>query len=234
MEDLIKFITTEQSRRSEAFMFFWRILMAILLTNHQMNELGYYFVNKEISLNTALNFLFSPAFFYASFYYLIFVFLFFWGLKVLVVIELVILGLFNIVMSEESLLIAFKLFDVFQKHNECWYFKDRDGFEFLKKFCQELDNPNSAYKENTYSVLNIIISTYWWYSSISENIVFPMWIDTIFLFLSIIGIFQTLCFFAIMTAGGNLHKMLIEYKKKGFLNEIILQNKSNSNIAELP
>ena len=41
MEDILKFVTTEQSRRSEAFMFFWRILMAVLLTNHKMNELGY-------------------------------------------------------------------------------------------------------------------------------------------------------------------------------------------------
>lgn len=220
MEDILKFVTTEQSRRSEAFMFFWRILMAVLLTNHKMNELGYHFVNKDIGLNTAIDFLFSTAFFYASFWYLIFIFLFFWGLKVLISIEIIILGSFNVRLSEDYLLNVFRFWGLFKKNNGEWYLKDRQAFVSLQKICFELNNSHTPAKENIYTYMNIIISTYYWYKVLESKVIFPYNLDTVFLVVGIFCLVQVLGFFWLMTTGDEFNNMLIKYRRKGFFSEL--------------
>lgn len=83
MDQLIKFLTAEQSQRNQVFMFLWRILMAILLTNFAMDQLGFTFTKKEISANLIFKFILSTEFLLATFWYLIFIFLFFWFFKIL-------------------------------------------------------------------------------------------------------------------------------------------------------
>ena len=220
MEDILKFVTTEQSRRSEAFMFIWRILMAVLLTNNKMNELGYHFINKDIGLHTAIEFLFSTAFFYASFWYLIFIFLFFWGLKVLISIEIIILGSFNVRLSEDYLLHVFRFWGMFTKFKGEWYLKDREAFEGLKAICHELNNSHTSAKENIYTYMNLVISTYYWYKTLESKVVFPYNVDVIILVVVIFCIIQVLGFFWLMTTGDEFNNMLIKYRKKGFFNEL--------------
>jgi hypothetical protein len=83
MEHLLKLITEEQSKRTEVFIFLWKILMCILTTNEIMNDYGYVFTKNEITLNLIISFLFTPEFILAGFVYLICVFAFFWFFKII-------------------------------------------------------------------------------------------------------------------------------------------------------
>lgn len=58
MEEILKIISTEQTTRNKLFSFVWLVLMAILMTNCELSNMGYKFVNNEIKLNTVIDFLF--------------------------------------------------------------------------------------------------------------------------------------------------------------------------------
>lgn len=83
MEEILKFASTAQSIRNKAFMFFWRILMAVLLTNIKMNFLGFSveMPSGEVHFPDIINYIFSAEFVYAIIFYIFYIFLFFWLFK---------------------------------------------------------------------------------------------------------------------------------------------------------
>lgn len=83
MEEILKFASTAQSTRNKAFMFFWRILMAVLLTNIKMIFLGFSvkMPSGEVHFPDIINYVFSTEFIYAIIFYLFYIFLFFWLFK---------------------------------------------------------------------------------------------------------------------------------------------------------
>lgn len=83
MEELIKFLTSPQSVRNFTFMFLWRILLCILMTNEIMNSYGYFFTKKELTTNLVVFFFFTPEFLLATCVYLVCVFAFFWFFKII-------------------------------------------------------------------------------------------------------------------------------------------------------
>jgi hypothetical protein len=85
MEQVLSFVSANQSTRNKAFMFFWRVLMAILLTDIKMNNLGLAtnLPDKEIHFPDIVRFVFGDDFIFSATLYLMFIFLFFWAFKIL-------------------------------------------------------------------------------------------------------------------------------------------------------
>jgi hypothetical protein len=95
MEELLKFASSEQSTRSKAFMFIWRVLIAVLLTNRFMNNHNYYFTYIDLSFKEIIKFVYSIEFIVVVSVYLIMIFVFFWLVKFLQTILLLILNRLN-------------------------------------------------------------------------------------------------------------------------------------------
>lgn len=220
MEELIKFVTTEQSKRSDAFMFLWKVLMAVLMANHQMNKLGYYFINQEIKFNMIIDFLLSEKFFYASFFYLLWIGIFFWGLRVLTFVEMLFLSTINVELSENYLLNMFEKFGFFKKDLDGnWYFKNREGFEAIQVLCNEMRGDGSFLRKNIYAASNVLISTCFWYNTLKIDI--PFELDLVLIGVSIFAIIQVFGMEWLLFTGGRLENMMFKYKEKGFYSDLI-------------
>lgn len=137
MEEILKLVTASQSERSKNFMFLWRILICVLLTNKTMNHFGYVITNETISPNLVLKFIFSPEFVLATMIYLIYVFTLFWSIKILGFTLYLILS--NKQISKDVLLrrLVSSNLIVVNGTQETYSFKDDDSIEFLNWFIED-------------------------------------------------------------------------------------------------
>lgn len=226
MEEVLKLITAEQSKRTELFMFFWKVLIAILLTNAKLNSMGYVFINAEIKINTVIKFILSEAFPYVCFYYLIFIFFFFWLIKILFVVIFLIIQL---IISHKGLYLDSYLFTDFfsfwglmipiQNDDQTtdFRFKNRDNFDLVQTVSEML-HQRKILTDNFLSYINILFSTSIWSIYIHHDYsVLPSWLpySLAFLTLLLILLFTFWLFFSEMFSH-NFDKYMVEFRLKGF------------------
>jgi hypothetical protein len=151
MEEVLKFLSSEPSIRSKAFMFVWRILIAIVLTNKYMNSHNYYFVAGNISFREIVGFIYSLEFIFVVSVYLIMIFTFFWLVKFFGIILSLI---FNPSPDENTLNDYFR---VFVHHRGGFsHFRNRKSLESVQLLAEQIrhiQNPIFEFVENRMNVL---------------------------------------------------------------------------------
>lgn len=219
MEELLKFVTAEQSKRSEAFMFSWKVLMAVLMTNHCMNQMGYFFINREIKFNMIIDFILSDKFFFAASLYLLWIGIFFWGIKVLMSIVRLVFVKMHVDWSEAELLKILHYAFV-KDSNGNIYIKNREEFERIQLLSEAIEDGGQTGMERLYSLTNVIISTTFWLHTF-KNLDIPYYLDLILIVMSSIAIVLLVFFEYFFCAGGKLQSVMLKYKSKGFYDDMI-------------
>jgi hypothetical protein len=223
MDKIIEFATTEQSKRSHAFIFFWRIIMAILLSNHFMNKMDYHFVNSEIKLNTLIDFIFSQSFIYASIFYLIFIFIFFWAFKFLSFILTVFVFYKLKPMSSQSLNDIYLSNGYFKLgENNQIHIKNRKKYDELQVAADAaLHWIGSDARDKLYSYVNVLFSTYiFWFYCAYPSFNFPFFVDKILLIVTIISIIIILVLDIVSVPFSSLQQRILELRRVPFYEEI--------------
>lgn len=163
MEEILKFTTSEQSIRSQAFMFLWRILLAIILTNKYMNMHSYNYDFINFSFKEGLNFIFCIEFLFVVSIYLIYIFIFFWAVRFFLTIILLFMGNGRNT-SDEKLDLLFWGF--IRKRNLISFFRDRSSLEavqILKSGTIDIITPLFNFVINRLNVLlanSVLIHTF--------------------------------------------------------------------------
>lgn len=153
MEDILKFVSSEQSTRSKSFMFIWRILIAVIITNRFMNSHKYYFICIDLSFKEIIKFIYSIEFIVVVSVYLTMIFVFFWLIKFLGVILSLIFNCYGSV-NEQNLNSLFR-YNINNQQGVA-YFRDRKSLEkvqLLAEECKQVYNPIFEFIENRLNVL---------------------------------------------------------------------------------
>ncbi len=223
MDKIIEFATTEQSKRSHAFIFFWRILMAILLSNHFMNNMDYHFKNSEIKLNTIIDFIFSQAFIYASIFYLIFIFMFFWAFKFLSFVMTFVVFYRLKPMTNQSLDYIYLSNGYFKlgKNNQV-HVKNRKTYDELQAVADAaLHWFGSDTRDKLYSYVNVIFSTYiFWFCCANSSFHFPFFVDKMLFIATSFSIIIILFLDISSVPFSSLQQRLLELRRVPFYEEI--------------
>ncbi len=179
MEEVLKFLSSEPSTRSKAFMFVWRILIAIILTNKYMNSYDYYFVSGNISFREIAGFIYSLEFVFVVSVYLLMIFTFFWLVKFFGIILSLI---FNPSPDEDTLNDYFRFF-VHQREGFS-HFRNRKSLESVQLFTEQIrhiQNPIFEFVENRMNVLlanSFLIHIF--IDEIEKHELYNWWLKTLF------------------------------------------------------
>lgn len=223
MEELLKLVTAEQSKRSAVFMFSWKVIMAVLMTNYYMNQMGYFFINKEIKFNMIIDFILSDKFFFAASLYLLWIGIFFWGIKVFMGVLRLVFVRKHVNWSEAELLKILHYAFV-KDSNGNIYFKNRDEFQSIQILCEAIADGGGTGMERLYSLTNVIISTAFWVHTF-KNLDIPSYLDLILIVMSSIAIGLLVFFEYLFCVGGELQSVMLKYKGRGFYSDIIQEMK---------
>jgi hypothetical protein len=181
MEEFLKFASSEQSTRSKAFMFIWRILIAVILTNKYMNCNDYYFSYTDLSFKEMIEFIFSIQFIVAASMYLIMIFVFFWLIRFLGIFLSIIFSCFSSV-NERSLNGYFRFYVTNQRGIS--YFKNRKSLEYVQDLaeqCKQIYNPIFEFTE---SRLNVLLANSFLIHTLKEELqkheLYSWWLGAVF------------------------------------------------------
>lgn len=221
MEEVLKIINTEQSTRNKLFSFIWLVLMAIIMTNHKLSCLGYEFVNKEIELNTIINFMLSKEFLIVSAYYLYYVFLFFWAIKFLFWFFFVVCSLDRFRLSHWETIYVLKRANIIKESmSGILYIKNRISLDVLKAFDDEIERGiNSLFMRNISLFLNLLISTSIVYHATNCDLLISKLFGTVLCWSSIIisiVSFLIICIFATLSS---IQHIIVSIRNNGFYDE---------------
>lgn len=157
MEQVLSFVSANQSIRNKAFMFFWRVLMSILLTDIKMNKLGFGtpLPEKEIHFPDIVRFVFSDEFIFSAILYLMFIFLFFWAFKILR------LAIFDHLLeskqwSKEQIIKRLKFWRLVRIRNNQALIKKRKSLIILRLIMRD----KAREENNGSSILNSVMTTW--------------------------------------------------------------------------
>lgn len=189
METIHQLILLNQSVRSKMFMFLYRILMAVIMTNFSMNKLGFEYNGADINFKNTYCFIISNEFLLVMALYVFYVFLFFWAFRMIIGL-LVINHSFNVPLKDEliKILIAINVLE--------W---DDGRLVFLGEFKRLIyESVNDVYlNDKVYDiiyiivdVLNILLSTSIVYFSTNNSERFlPSWIGWILAIISLLALY---------------------------------------------
>lgn len=222
MEDFIKLFTTEQTKRTEFFMFIWKILMAMLTTEHIMRDFNYYYSNEEITSRSLINFIISEQFIWVVFIYLLLISIFFWGIRFSTHVVLIISSIIiRLLISKDMFFAFFELLTITKKgDNNEFYIKDKKSFEFIQNLIDDKDTTSIINWQN--SITSIILSTTFWISTFDDKIKIPYKVDSILYYLTIfmlIQLFGTMIFLLSMKIYDG-KSYFLSLQEKGFYSEI--------------
>jgi hypothetical protein len=171
MEELLKFLSAPQSVRNRSFMYLWRVLMSVLLTNEVMLHYKYTLTDKEISINVIVTFILSPEFLLVIYVYLIFTFLFFWFLKIIGALAMFLMSK-NQLSFETICYTLEKLKIVSQANNQHGFIiNDSGGEEAINNIIDDKDVfLKSIVLSRTADYVNVIFSSAIFYFQIYQKI----------------------------------------------------------------
>lgn len=221
MEDILKIINTEQSTRNKLFSFGWLVLMAIIMTNHELSNLGYSFINKEIKLNTIIDFVLSKEFLIVSAYYLYYVFLFFWAIKFLFGFFFILFSLHRFRLSEQDTVDVLKRANLIKQSTDGnLYIKNRITLDVLRAFDDEIGRGiNSFFMKNSCLLLNLLISSCIVYYAENCDVLISQSFGTVLFWSSIIiGILSFLIILVFSTLS-NIQNIIVSIRNNGFYDE---------------
>jgi hypothetical protein len=225
--EILKILTAKQSLRNQILMFLWRILLAILLTNHVLKRYDYEFQNTEIGLNDAIGFVLSPVFLLITIIYLLLIFLFFWVLKFIGVVIMLIARKSQFTKKETYNYL--EKFNIVKKSNEAESF-ELNGIASLKDiddYIKDLEvKGNSKLLGRLADYFNVAFATIFTYIFLSKDIphifgfLFGCFLGCITLFFTLL-LFKTICVISKTENIDDIRDQLAEDYFKKFPDEIL-------------